>query len=218
MIEAILPAAAHAAESLGEREPPPLLRGEEELVAGAVAKRRREFAAGRDCARRALAALSVPPAPILSGPRGEPLWPAGVVGSIAHCAGYAAAAVARAEEVAALGIDAEPHAPLPPGVLETIARPEELDRIEALAAAQPAIHWDRLLFCAKESIYKAWYPLTGRPLEFGEASVSFDPGRGGFGARLLVPAPAVGGKRWNEPRGRWLVAGGLALTAVAVMA
>ncbi len=215
MIEAILPTAARSAESLGDAEPPPPLAAEAALVAGAVPKRRREFAGGRDCARRALAALGLPPAPILAGERGEPLWPQGVVGTITHCAGYRASAVAPADEVAALGIDAEPHAPLPEGVLEAIARREEVERLAALAAAEPAVHWDRLLFCAKESIYKAWYPLARRPLGFEEASVSFDRG-GGFTAQLLAPAPTVSGEPWIEPRGRWLVSAGLALTATAL--
>ncbi len=106
MIEAILPPAVRAAESLGDEEPPPPLGAEAELVARAVEKRRREFAGGRDCARRALAALGIAPLAILSGERGEPLWPEGVVGAITHCAGYRGSAVARAGEVAALGIDA----------------------------------------------------------------------------------------------------------------
>ncbi|HET7591049.1 MAG TPA: 4'-phosphopantetheinyl transferase superfamily protein [Solirubrobacterales bacterium] len=218
MIEAILPASVRSAESRGEEEPPPLPAAEEALVSGAVAKRRFEFAAGRDCARRALGALGVPPAPILSGRRGEPLWPQGVVGAITHCAGYRAGAVARSSEVAALGIDAEPRAPLPAGVLETIAREEEIARLQALAGSAPGIPWDRLLFGAKESIYKAWYPRTRLPLEFAEASVSFDAERCRFTARLLVAGPTASREPWSELRGRWLIADGLVLTAVAVTA
>lgn len=216
MIEAILPAAARSAESPGNGEPPPLFAAEEELIARAVAKRRREFADGRDCARRALGAFGIAPVAILRGERGEPLWPAGMVGAITHCDGYRGSAVAREHEVAALGIDAEPHAPLPDGVLAAIARPEEVERVVVLAAAEPGIHWDRLLFCAKESIYKAWYPLARRPLGFEDASVRFDVTNREFTARLLVPAPTIAGKPF-QPSGRWLVADGFALAATAVI-
>ncbi|WP_158717200.1 4'-phosphopantetheinyl transferase family protein [Streptomyces sp. NRRL F-4474] len=77
----------------------------------AVAARRREFATVRRCARQSLAALGIPPMPLLPGERGAPLWPRGTVGSMTHCLGYRAAAAARADEITALGIDAEPHQP-----------------------------------------------------------------------------------------------------------
>jgi 4'-phosphopantetheinyl transferase EntD len=102
-----------------------LLPEEEVLVARAVGQRRAEFTTVRTCARIALGRLGLPPAPLLSGPKREPLWPAGVVGSITHCDGYRAAAVARASEVAAIGIDAEPHDPLPAGILDRVTLPAE---------------------------------------------------------------------------------------------
>lgn len=63
-------------------------------VASAVTKRREEFAAGRAAARRALAALGVPAAPLPRGERRAAVWPKGFVGSITHCAGFCAAAAA----------------------------------------------------------------------------------------------------------------------------
>ena len=89
MIADILPAAAAAAESLGpEPEPDPrLFPAEEALVRTADPRRRAEFTAGRACARTALARLGLPTAPVLAGRAGEPRWPAGVTGSITHCAG-----------------------------------------------------------------------------------------------------------------------------------
>ena len=79
----------------------------------------------RTCARIALGRLGLPPAPLLSGPKREPLWPDGVVGSITHCDGYRAVAVARADQLASIGIDAEPHAELPAGILARIALPAD---------------------------------------------------------------------------------------------
>lgn len=76
-----------------------------------------------------------------------------------HCDGYRAAAVARRETIASIGIDAEPHAALPDGVEKLTALPEERMALTRLAVTHPHIHWDRLLFSAKESVYKAWFPL-----------------------------------------------------------
>jgi enterobactin synthetase component D / holo-[acyl-carrier protein] synthase len=217
VIDEILPAAVATAEARADAADAALLGGEEAVVARAVEKRRREFATGRACARRALERLGLPPAPIPSGERGEPLWPAEVVGSITHCDGYRAAAVARTAEMLALGIDAEPNQPLPDGLAGDIARAEELPRLAELAAAQPSVHWDRLLFCAKESVYKAWFPLAQRWLGFEDAVLSIDP-RGAFSARLLVPGPFVEGIRIEGFEGRWLAREGLIITAIAVLA
>jgi 4'-phosphopantetheinyl transferase EntD len=118
--------------------------------------------------------------------------------------------------VASLGIDTEQNDPLPPGVKEFITVPGEPDMLIALAHAFPMIHWGRLLFSAKESIYKAWYPLTGRLLSFEEAKLTIDP-TGIFTARLLINGfdgnsePSL-----TELRGRFLVARGLVATVVTV--
>ena len=135
---------------------------EERVALGqAVDKRRREFVTARACAAAgAGAARPAPSAPIPSGTRGEPRWPSGVVGSITHCAGYRACALAHAGEIAAVGIDAEPNEALPDGVLGEIARPAERPWLAELTRAQPAVRWDRLLFSAKEAVYKVWFPLA----------------------------------------------------------
>jgi 4'-phosphopantetheinyl transferase EntD len=193
-----------------------LFPAEEALLARAVDARRREFATGRDCARRALAALGVDPAPILRGERGAPQWPPGIVGSITHCAGYRAAAVARASDVLTVGLDAEPAEVLPDGVLEYISRPAERARLRDLTAAAPGICWDRLLFCAKEATYKAWFPLARRWLGFQDADITLHPADGTFEARLLVPGPAVLGSPPAGLAGRWLAGDGLILSAIVL--
>ncbi|MFF2845573.1 4'-phosphopantetheinyl transferase [Streptomyces sp. NPDC058001] len=192
---------------------------EEALIARAVPKRRREFTTARLCAREALARLGYPAAPILRDPRGAPLWPEGVVGSLTHCAGYRAAAVAHRTDLVALGLDAEPNAPLPDrDTLALIALPGERDHLAELAAAHPdlEVHWDRLLFSAKESVYKAWYPLTGRWLGFEEAEVTLSARENSFRAKFLVPGPTVGGTPLTHITGRWHSSGGLVLTSTAV--
>lgn len=219
MIEGIVPKSAACAESFGGSPGTGLFAEEEALVARATAKRRQEFTAGRQCARSALAALGVPEAPIPRGYRGAPQWPDGIVGSITHCAGYCAAAVARTADLVTIGLDAEPDAALPGGVLEMVSRPAERTRLRDLAAAWPGTSWDRLLFCAKEAVYKAWFPLTGRWLGFADADITIDATDGTFSARLLVPMPAPGGVPLGDGfTGRWLASGNLLLTAIAVSA
>jgi 4'-phosphopantetheinyl transferase EntD len=209
----ILPAAVAAAEAFGDDPDAGVFPEEQEVIARAVDKRRREFTTARACARAALARLGLPPTPIPRGAAGAPQWPAGVVGSITHCAGYRACAVARRADVVTIGVDAEPHEPLPDNVLGTVASGQEQARLAELSAAVPDVHWDRLLFSAKESVYKAWYPLTGRWLGFSDAALDFSPESGRFTARILLADAPI-----NGFNGRWLVAGGLLATAIALEA
>ncbi|WP_051722732.1 4'-phosphopantetheinyl transferase [Streptomyces albus] len=221
MIGEILPAGVRFAEAFDDSGAAGWFPEEEALVARAVHKRRAEFRTVRRCARAALASFGVPPAPLLRGSRGEPRWPAGFVGSMTHCAGYRGAAVARSTEFVSLGIDAEPDDPLPGEVLALVSLPEERDRLARQEAdgEAAAVRADRLLFSAKEAVFKAWYPLTGRELDFAEASVSFGyttARSGTFEARLLVPGPELDGSRPDGFTGRWTARHGLVLTAVTV--
>ncbi|ASU79305.1 4'-phosphopantetheinyl transferase [Actinopolyspora erythraea] len=212
MIERILPEAVVSAEVFGDDPHARLLPAEEQYVARAVDKRRREFTVARSCARRALAELGHPGFAVHSGEKREPLWPSGVVGSITHCQGYCAAGVAPAEEVCSLGIDAEPDDVLPDGVLEQVTAGRER---ELLAGLPTGVNWDRLLFSAKESVYKAWFPLTGRWLGFGDAFVRIDPA-GEFHAELVgAPAPSSAGELTGFS-GRFRFDSGLVVTAVTV--
>lgn len=201
MIEAILPPAVEVEWTRGDAEGIALFPEEEAAVLRAVRKRRREFATGRACARAALARLGLPAQPIPPGDSREPLWPAGIVGSITHCEGYRACAVARAADIATVGIDAEPDEPLPSGVLEVIARPEELTAVREALRLHPGVNWDRLLFSAKECVFKAWFPLTGLWLGFEDAALGFDRSRGTFSAHVLRPPGAVLSGSLARPRG-----------------
>ena len=200
-------------------DPPHLaaLPEEEPLIARSVPKRRNEFVTVRHCARVAMEQLGVPPSPILKGEKGEPQWPRGVVGSLTHCEGYRAAVVGRSEVARSVGIDAEPHGVLPDRVLEAISLPDERREIAALPGG---LHWDRILFCAKEATYKAWFPLTQRWLGFEDAHISFevdsDGSAGSFVSRILIDPAARSGPPLTELSGRWTVAGGLALTAIVL--
>lgn len=218
MIERILPPAVSAADSFGDPPGITVLPEEQPIIAKAIGRRRQEFTTGRHCARTALRLLGADEVPVLSGEKGMPLWPAGIVGSITHCAGYRAAVVARECDIVTVGIDAEPCEPLPVGVLRLVSLERERERVAELARTPGPIHWDRLLFCAKEAVYKAWFPLARRWLDFSEADITISPDDGTFEARLLVPGPTVGGREVTGFTGRWMASDGLLVAAVAMPA
>jgi 4'-phosphopantetheinyl transferase EntD len=223
LVASVLPGTASEDLAYAEvySDPPGLspLPEEEPLIAKSVAKRRNEFITVRHCARVAMGELGVPPVPILKGDKGQPCWPAGVVGSLTHCTGYRGAVVGRAGAVRSVGIDAEPHDVLPDGVLGAIALDDERQEIAALPAG---LHWDRILFCAKEATYKAWFPLTERWLGFEDAHIVFDvdsPGPGTTGtfvSKILIDGAALSGPPLTALRGRWSVERGLVLTGIVL--
>jgi 4'-phosphopantetheinyl transferase EntD len=215
MLERLVPDCVALAETWEDLLDTELFPAERAALGRAVEKRRREFISGRACARLALRRLGAPVAAIPSGEHGEPLWPTGVVGSITHCEGYRACAVARSEALFSLGIDAEPNAPLPEGVLEEVAHGRELDLI---SDGDQHIDVGRLVFSAKEAVYKAWFPLTGRGLGFEDVELSLDLPSAAVRARLLVSGPVLNGSRLTELRGRWGLKEGVICTAVIVPA
>jgi 4'-phosphopantetheinyl transferase EntD len=212
----ILPPQASAAEAYSDLLDASLFPEEQAALARAVEKRRHEFTTGRACARAALAKLGIAPVPITRGPDGAPQWPPGIVGSITHCAGYRAAAVAWATDILTIGLDAEPAQPLAEDVLGAVSSADECAQVTKLASAWPGVCWDCLLFSAKESVFKAWFPLTQRWLDFRDVAVTLSPSDGSFTARLLVPGPVLDGDELTGFTGRWLTRKGLLLTAVAL--
>ena len=140
-------------------------------VPGAV-KRQCEYLAGRLCARQALHGLTGQPGIPAVGEDRAPRWPAGVVGSITHSHGQAAALVGTAGLWRGLGID-----------LERLLSPERSQRLrdeiltpaeqQRLVRLDPALHpWlISLTFSAKESLFKALYPLVGQRFYFQDAEL-----------------------------------------------
>ena len=216
MLEQILPPSVAVSTARDDAAAEGLFPEEKAQIVNAVPERRREFATARSCARAALAELGVGPAAIPSGPKGEPIWPDGIVGSITHCRGYRACAVAHRSELATIGVDAEPDEGLPEGLLPDIALAPEREAILAMAASDPGVSWDRLLFCIKESVYKAWFPLTGSWLGFEDAQVAIDRPGESFVARLLVAGPEIDGRTVGALSGRWRAGEGLLLAAIAM--
>ncbi|GAA2539978.1 4'-phosphopantetheinyl transferase [Winogradskya consettensis] len=210
MIERLLPPTIQSRHSLEDKPESTLLPGEEDLIANAVPKRRAEFTTARWCAREAMGKLGVAPAPILRGERGAPIWPTGIVGSMTHCLGFRAAAVALSTDIAGVGIDAEVHDKLPEGVLDLVSLPSERTHLAQLSAGWPDVWWERLLFSAKESVYKVWFPQTGEWLGFEEAALTFSPESGTFTAALLRNGP------FKTLHGKFLVEDGFVLTAIVL--
>jgi 4'-phosphopantetheinyl transferase EntD len=155
---------------------------ESAAVAGAVAKRRREFGAGRAYARAALAALACPPQPIPVGTDRRPIWPSGFIGSISHCEHLCVAIAGRSEAYAGLGIDIEDDRPVEEGMRAIICRPDEMQRA---AAARLSSDGAKLFFVVKEAVFKAYYPATSAFLDFHEVSVELDERSYAFKATLV---------------------------------
>jgi 4'-phosphopantetheinyl transferase EntD len=159
-----------------------LLPEEAACVARAVPKRVQEFAAGRLCARRALAEFGVTDFPVRAAGDRQPLWPEFLVGSITHTDGYCAAVVAERRRLSAIGIDCEVIGRVTQELWPSILGPEESRWLDSLGQSERAAAVT-LLFAAKEAFYKCQYPLVGEwlnfhdllvtPLEQGAASGTF---------------------------------------------
>ncbi|AYG84624.1 4'-phosphopantetheinyl transferase Npt [Streptomyces hundungensis] len=217
LLRAVLPpwaaGAARADDVAG-----PLFAGERALCAGCGPRREGEFATGRWCAHRALARLGVVPVEVGRGARGEPLWPPGILGSISHCTGFRAAAVCRSRDALALGIDVESDAPLPARVRSRLIRAEEAVRVRLEPAGE------RLLFSAKEAVYKACSalgedagapPLAGIRIEV--APRDHGPGAGGRFAARVPEATGLTGLGRPVFEGRWHHSHGLVVTSCVIV-
>jgi 4'-phosphopantetheinyl transferase EntD len=133
-----------------------------------------------------------------------------------HCKAYRAAVVARASAVCSVGVDAEPNEPLPPDVMDVVAREDERAWVSCLQTTRPEVNWDRLLFSAKESVFKTWYPVNRRWLDFNQIAITMEPAGGTFSVRLVDSSATPAASALTSFAGRWLARDGLLLTAIAV--
>jgi 4'-phosphopantetheinyl transferase EntD len=141
-------------------------------LSSSVVERRRASGAARTLARELLERLGYDKRPVPRAASGAPVWPPGVVGSLAHDQQIAVAAVAMERKIAALGIDVEPAEELPPDLLDLVATPPELQRLDD----DP--YRGRLLFSAKEAVYKALHPLDGTFLDHHDVQIDFSRRKG----------------------------------------
>ncbi|WP_202362295.1 4'-phosphopantetheinyl transferase family protein [Mesorhizobium sp. 131-3-5] len=127
--------------------------------------------AARWIAHRLLADIGITDVAIMRAPSGAPVWPDGIIGSLAHDDDMAVAAVAPVGGIVSLGIDVEPAEPLPDDIFAIVAT--GADRIGAADARLAG----RILFCAKEAVYKAAFPLDREVLGYEDIAVDLDAGR-----------------------------------------
>jgi len=147
-----------------------LLPAEGASIATRENKARAASGAGRHIAHELLLRMGCADPAVLRGRLGDPIWPAGIIGSIAHDDEIAVAVVARAGALRSVGIDIEPALPLPPELRSVVAAPQ--DRLGDL---DPGLG-GRILFAVKEAAYKASFPLDGCVLGFEDIAVDFEAG------------------------------------------
>ena len=133
---------------------------------GALVKDRRASGAARIAARSLLDQIVADAgAPLARSASGAPLWPAGIIGSLAHDDAFALAAAAWRGRLVGLGVDVEPAEPLPEDVTDLVLSQREQRETLGDGVAR------RLVFVAKEAVYKAIHPLDGTPLDFPDVEI-----------------------------------------------
>ncbi|MBL6751614.1 MAG: 4'-phosphopantetheinyl transferase superfamily protein [Nevskia sp.] len=200
-IAGLFPPGAVAFELSGDGDPAALHPLESREVEGSILRRRQQFAAGRACAKAALAELGMAGHALCAGPDRKPCWPAGAVGSISHTHAYCVAVAAPAARFRALGIDVEIVARVSARIREHIATPAERAWLETLGTDALALA-GALLFSAKEAYYKCWSGAGGNILYFQDVELhAVDFAGGSFLVRLtagrahaIVPPMPAGGR------------------------
>ena len=186
---------------------PPLAPAELAATGQMRSTRLQEFSAGRAHARKVLRELGLPSPTIPVSADRAPEWPPGFVGSISHAGDLVVVVAAPGTVLPAIGVDLEPCVPLDIELLNRVCRPEEVARIRSSPAA---LHRAKLVFSAKESVYKCVAPLTGVFLEFADVEILFGPDGDGFYAHGHGPAEAL--ITSETVRGRFVAVGGYWLT------
>jgi 4'-phosphopantetheinyl transferase EntD len=170
----LFPAHVRYAELSAESAHEPLFAEEADYVARAVDKRKREFALGRTCARRALAGLGIAPQPLIANADRSVRWPAEAWGSITHAEGFYAAVAALRSDLRGIGIDAEQRGRVQEKLWSHVASAREIAWFRAAGSERAAAERATLLFSAKEAFYKAQYCVSATFVGFHEVEVEFD--------------------------------------------
>lgn len=192
MLPSLLPPSVSVVEVHGDVTGVRLYPDEEACIANAVSERRREYATVRYCAREALDRLGCPPVSLAHRPGLPPTWPEGFVGSMTHCQGYRAAAVARRSDIRAIGIDCERSESLEVGARNLVLSEPECAQVEDLEATHPGVPWPLVLFSAKESLFKAFSEhARAHKLTFTDLSVTLKLQDDSFQFEILRELPLL---------------------------
>ena len=160
-------------------------------------KRRAEFSLGRYCARRALSEFKLESEPILRNPdTREPCWPESVRGSITHSEGLAAAAV---------GLD---------NIKRHVCVETERKYLESLSSEQANLDL-RIIFSAKESIFKCLFPISRTYLYFQDATVTVDDKNSGFSFILSKACSGITPEGFQHS-GKYSIEENLLLTSIYI--
>lgn len=146
----------------------------------AVTRRRNEFSTGRYIAHKLQKRAGTHTAPVLSHSDRSPIWPPGTKGSISHSSTKAACILTIGTSIDGLGVDIEPENTIPKnlhGMLFTQTEEVGFREHRKLWSYSDVRH-----FSAKESVYKAIYPLTKGKFEFTDVELSFSTGGDEFSA------------------------------------
>ncbi len=125
-----------------------------------------EFACGRHFDRRCFRALGRPDGPLPANPDRSPRWPDGLIGSITHTDTYCAAAVARADDIAGIGIDVEDLSRFQPELLRYVLSPGDTTRNSRGLRSGVDNCLGAALFSAKETLYKCLNGLQAGSVRF----------------------------------------------------
>lgn len=174
----ILPSDIAVSVSGTDAAPETLFPEEMSPIERAVPRRKIEFALGRTCARRALAELGVPPTPIPTNADRSPRWPPGICGSITHSKSIVVAAVAF-RGYAGIGIDVEPGGPLEPDLVNHVCTNAEQAALRR-DSGDIDLQMAKIVFCAKEAVYKCFYPSIRKWIGFEEVEIDIDKSAGTF--------------------------------------
>jgi enterobactin synthetase component D len=191
-------------------DPDALWPEEKAAIARAVPKRQREFAAGRQAARAAMQRLGWPASAIDCQPDRSPLWPRGLVGSIAHTSNTCLAVVGRKNPWLSIGIDIEPDQGIEEPLWEIICTTGELHQVNEVEPAKRASLVTKV-FVAKEAFYKWHFPQYGSILDFQEVSVNWESNESDF---EIVSNPLCRNGTLGQGRGEIFVLGGCVTACV----
>lgn len=147
-----------------------LTSGEKELVKSAFPKRKVDFSTGRFCARKALENIGHVNFEILMGSENEPIWPAGIVGSISHSDGLSGAVVCRSTDLLSLGLDIEVLGRVKDDMWYILYTEEEQAFLNT-KTGNDLEFYTTAFFSIKESFYKFQFPITKTFLDFTDVEI-----------------------------------------------
>jgi 4'-phosphopantetheinyl transferase EntD len=210
MIASLFPPGIECAEGSIASLQESIAPAEESCTHPFVPKRRREFIAGRVCARRALARLGIDNFALLPGPDRYPGWPPGVVGCISHSKDYCAVAAARLGQYSSVGLDVESRDALDSELWQSVFMAPELRWLDG-QPEEERVTWATVLFSAKECVYKCQYPVFGEIWGFKEVAITLEAGE-----RFTVKTPGESRLSGVRIGGRYRICNHSVVTAMVL--